>query len=101
MTADSPIDVSAKAGFNYDVNKKTYEYSFDFKNFPPNTNKTEQTGFLRRHKFLIECNGRGGFNNKELKSVEERLKLLEKLRKKNLVNEQEYQKKREEILAEL
>jgi Short C-terminal domain len=98
---DSTLPVSAKAGFEYDIEKKQITYIFDMKNFPANSNKIEQVGLVRRRKFLIECNGRGGFNNKELRSPEDRLKAAKALRDKNLITEEEYNKKRNEILESL
>ncbi|MGC2575719.1 MAG: SHOCT domain-containing protein [Candidatus Nitrosopolaris sp.] len=100
MTNDNTLPV-AKAGFEYDIEKKELTYNFDFKNFPANSNKIEQIGIVRRHKYLIECNGRGGFNTKELQSVEDRLKIANDLREKDLITQDEYNRKRAEILESL
>jgi hypothetical protein len=66
-----------------------------------NTNKIEPLGTIRKHKFLVECNGNGGFNIKEINSVEDKLEIARKLREKNLITEKEYRKKRKEILKSL
>jgi hypothetical protein len=95
MAADLPV----KAGFEYDIQKNEQQYIFDFKNFPANTNKIEQIGRIRPHKFLLECNGRGGFNIKEIGPPEDRLQKLKELRDKRLITEQQYQIKQQEILA--
>lgn len=99
MSIDLPI--AGKVGFQYNREKDQMEYIYEFKNFPPNTNKIESIGIIRKHKMLVECDDKGGFNNKEIKTVEDRLRTAKKLRDKNLITEKEYQKKREEILESL
>ena len=74
---------------------------FDSKNFPPCTNKIEDVGLVRKRKYLIKCDGYGHMGFVELKSPLQILEELAKLKDKGIITDEEFERKKSEILKTL
>ena len=99
IDAITNLPVSAKAGLQYDISKN--EFIFDCKILPPCFSKVEPLGTLRKRKMLIECDGRGRFNIKELVNPEEQLERLAKLKEKGIMTQEEFERKKKDILERI
>lgn len=96
MGTDFPIHAGAEAKFGFDASK--HEYIFDSKVFPLHTQKTETVGRVRKHKFVITCNGQGGFSIEEISAFDEKIMRLSKLKDNGLINEKDYEEQKKKIL---
>lgn len=92
-----PVRAEVKVGYEKVEEKKVYDY----KNFPPCTNKIEDVGTLRKRKFLVKCDGRGGMKFDELKNPLQTIEELGKLKDKGYITEEEFLQKKKEILKKI
>ena len=68
-----------KGEFGY----KRADINIDSTNIPQNSGKIVTTG-IRREKYLVKCNGNGGFSFEKIQSKEDTLNELSKLKKKKI-----------------
>ncbi len=99
IDAITNLPISAKAGLQYDISKN--EVIFDCKIFPPCYNKVEPLGTLKKRKMLIECDGLGRFNIKELVNFKEQLEMLAELKEKGIITQEEFERKKKDILERI
>ena len=91
-----PVKAEATASASYHRSHETFVY--DSKVYPPCTNKIEDVGLLRRRKLSIICDGQGKMNIKEILDPIQKLEKLKKAVKKGLITEEDYERKKQDIL---
>jgi hypothetical protein len=88
----------AEASFGYSISKE--EHLWDIKVFPPCFNKIEDTGRIRKRKFLISCNGKGTMHFSEIISKDEKIRRLQKLRQSGVITDEDFDNQKKRILEE-
>ena len=91
-----PAKIEGSISGSYDVHHQ--KITLDSKVYPQCSNKIEEIGFLRKRKLHGVCDGQGKMNFKELMSPFEKIERLDKLRKKGLISDKEFNDKKKEIL---
>jgi len=91
-----PIPIKTDIRFAYQRTEEIKTY--DYKNFPPRTNKIETIGTIRKKKFLVECDGQGRLRFVELKNQVKIIEELSKLVKKGIITPEEFEQKKKELL---
>ena len=95
------IEISPSFDIESPYRKTDSNITIDFKTFARRTNKIEQVGgFLKREKkkFLVECDGKGNLHFFPLTDEFEKLEKLDALRKKRIITDEEFEKKKKELL---
>ena len=88
------IDLSGSGSYNVEHKKIT----FDSKVYPPCTNKIEELGRIKKRKFSIVCDGQGNMKLEEIMNPFEKIERLGKLLDKGLISQEDFDKKKKEIL---
>ena len=91
-----PVKAEASASASYTRSHETFVY--DSKVYPPCTNKIEDIGIIKRRKLSIICDGQGKMNIKEVLDPIQKLEKLKKAVKKGLITEEDYERKKQDIL---
>lgn len=90
------IELSGSGSYHVDHKKIT----IDSKVYPPCTSKIEDLGRLRKRKFSIDCDGRGHMKLQQLMNPFEKIERLGRLLNKGLITQEEFDKKKKQILDE-
>ena len=94
-----PVKIAANADFGY--TKSVNRLEIDSEVFPPCYNRTKQVGKLKPRTFHIKCDGKGHMDFREMLTTDERMKRLNEWKKNGWIEDEEYKKKRKEILDDL
>jgi len=94
-----PLKVKAEAKATYERSHKKLIY--DSEVFPPFTNKMKDVGRLRPRTFHIKCDGKGEMGLQEILTADERMQRLNRWKEKEWITDEEYNKKKSEILRDL
>jgi hypothetical protein len=96
-----PVKAEAKAVASYTYAKTIEEKVYDAKVYPLCTNKIEPLGKLRQRKFSIVCQGNGIMRLEQLMNPFEKIEKLHKLYMQGIISEEDYKKKKKELLDQI
>ena len=91
-----PAKIEGSISGSYNVHHQ--KITLDSKVYPQCSNKIEEIGILRKRKLHGVCDGQGKITFKELMNPFEKIERLDKLRKKGLISDEEFENKKKEIL---
>jgi len=91
-----PAKIEGSVSGSYDVHHQ--KITLDSKVYPQCSNKIEEIGVIRKRKVHGECDGNGKISFKELMNPFEKIERLDKLRKKGLITDEEFENKTQEIM---
>lgn len=94
---DSPFSVDASLA----ATTRHMTTTVDSNVFPPETNKVTSVGLFRRKKYWIVCDGQGHMYGRPLEEPLKMLEQLDKLRKKGVITEEDYQRAKDALLDQL
>jgi hypothetical protein len=87
-----------QAIFRYDVQRNKFTY--DSTVLPPNVSKSQTFGFFVRRTFFFKCDGKGGFEIKEISTIENKLRNLSKLKDNGLITDEDFEEQKRKLLQE-
>ena len=93
-----PFPIKAKASASASYNRSHETVVYDSKVYPPCTNKIEEIGLIKKRKLSIICDGQGKMNIKEVLDPIKKLEKLKKAMKQGLITEEDYERKKQDIL---
>ena len=95
---DLPVKAHATASVSHSIDHR--KLTFDSKVYTPCTNKIEDLGRLRKRKFSIICDMHGKMRLKQIMDPFEKLRKLNKLKQDGIINDEDYESKKQQILDE-
>lgn len=99
--SSAPFDSPFKADLSLAAATKHVTTTTDSNIFHPEVNKIVTAGTVRRKKYWVVCDGRGDLYYRLIDDPVKTLERLDKLRKKGLITEADYEQAKVKLLGQL